>query len=96
VGYDWAFATIFPLLFLTAEVSGPRFSKRKGRGPRLKLSKPVQIVLGACWARSAQSRRLVWPSVWLAPVIWLSFILLLESFECDARAGGRSRATCAW
>src|SRR5258705_8140151 len=44
VGYDWAFATIFPLLFLTAEVFATTIFNQKNRGLALKLSKPFQLV----------------------------------------------------
>ena len=77
VGYDWAFATIFPLLFLTAEVFRALVFKQKSRGVAIKLSKPSLIglvLLGAIGAIAP----LVYPSAWLAPVIWLSFILLLD------------------
>src|SRR5260221_11323448 len=45
VGYDWAFATIFPLLFLTAEFFTATVFKQKGRGLAIKFSRPAQIVL---------------------------------------------------
>ena len=76
-GYDWAFATIFPLLFLTAEVFRATIFKQKGRGLAIKLSRPLLIglvLLGAIGAIGP----LVYPSAWLAPVIWLSLILLLD------------------
>src|SRR6267143_3024208 len=41
VGYDWAFATIFPLLFLTAEVFAATVFKQKGRNLTVKLSQPI-------------------------------------------------------
>ncbi|HVS83267.1 MAG TPA: hypothetical protein VHE60_16180 [Pyrinomonadaceae bacterium] len=77
VGYDWAFATIFPLLFLTAEVFTVTVFKQKGRGLAIKLSKPTLIVLVLLGAIGAIAP-LLYPSAWLAPVIWLSFILLLD------------------
>jgi len=77
LGYDWAFATIFPLLFLTAEVFAATVFKRKGRGLAVKLSRLALIVLVLLGAIGAIAP-LVWPSVWLAPVIWLSFVLLLD------------------
>ena len=76
-GYDWAFATIFPLLFLTAEVFAKTIFKKKRRGLAIKLSRTMLIVLVWLGAIGAIAP-LVWPSVWLAPVIWLSFILLLD------------------
>src|SRR5213593_2723365 len=53
VGYDWAFATIFPLLFITAELLGLTIFKRWDRSKAIKLSKPVliiMIILGALGA----------------------------------------------
>jgi len=58
------------LLFLTAEVFGARFSS-EGPRPRSSFQNRaiVLVLLGAIGAVAP----LVWPSVWLAPVIWLSF-----------------------
>jgi hypothetical protein len=76
-GYDWAFATIFPLQFLTAELFRLTIFKRFSRGTVLNLTKPLMLALivigifGAVWP-------LIYPSLWLAPVIWLSFVLLLD------------------
>jgi len=76
-GYDWAFATIFPLQFLTAELFQLTIFKRFSRGTILNLTKPLMLALivigmfGAVWP-------LIYPSLWLAPVIWLSFVLLLD------------------
>ncbi|MGZ5437639.1 MAG: hypothetical protein ACXW3F_16430 [Pyrinomonadaceae bacterium] len=77
-GYDWAFATIFPLQFLTAELFRLTIFKRFSKGPVVKLTgRPLIVVLvilgvvGTVWP-------LIYPSVWLAPIIWLSFILLLD------------------
>jgi hypothetical protein len=76
-GYDWAFATIFPLLFLTAEVFAATVFKQKRRRLAIKLPKPALIMLVLLGTTGAIAP-LVYPSVWLAPVIWLSFILLLD------------------
>jgi len=76
-GYDWAFATIFPLLFITAELFTVTIFQRSNAGARIRFSKPVLIgfialgVVGVVWP-------LLFPSAWLAPVIWLSFIFLLD------------------
>jgi len=76
-GYDWAFATIFPLLFITAELFTVTLFKRSNGGLRLSPSKGVLLifivlgVVGVVWP-------LIYPSAWLAPVIWLSFIFLLD------------------
>ena len=77
VGYDWAFATIFPLLFLTAEFFTATVFKEKRPRLTIKLSRPVLIgcaLLGAVGAILP----LLFPSAWLAPVIWLSFIFLFD------------------
>ena len=76
-GYDWAFATIFPLLFITAELFTVTIFQRSNAGARIRFSKPVLIgfialgVVGVVWP-------LLFPSAWLAPVIWLSFIFLVD------------------
>ena len=77
VGYDWAFATIFPALFETAEFFEATLFAR--RGPRASLRFPrgglyLLIILGAVGV----SLPLVVISQWFAPLIWLSFILLLD------------------
>ena len=77
VGYDWAFATIFPLLFLTAEFFVLTVFKRADHGPILKLSKPILILLVIAGAVGIVVP-LIYPSVWFAPVIWLSFVFLLD------------------
>ncbi len=76
-GYDWAFATIFPLLFITADLFSVTIFKRSYGGLRLSSSKGLLLifiilgVVGVVWP-------LVFPSAWLAPVIWLSFIFLVD------------------
>lgn len=76
-GYDWAFATIFPLLFLTAELCSERIFRKMARGPRLKLSRPVLWIIIGLGAVGAIVP-LLFPSAWFAPVIWLAFVLLLD------------------
>jgi hypothetical protein len=77
VGYDWAFATIFPLLFLTAEFFTAAVFKKKRPSLTIKLSRPILIALALLGAVGAIVP-LLFPSRWLAPVIWLSFIFLLD------------------
>ncbi|MDQ5844304.1 MAG: hypothetical protein M3539_03330 [Acidobacteriota bacterium] len=77
VGYDWAFATIFPAMFLTAEIFAKTIFKRLPTFSRLRLSHTalwVLMLIGAI----AVIMPVVVISAWLAPVIWLSFILLLD------------------
>jgi hypothetical protein len=77
VGYDWAFATISPLLFITAEFFRLTLFKRRNRLRAVTLSKSTMIVLILLGALGAIGP-LVYPSAWLAPVIWLSFVFLLD------------------
>jgi hypothetical protein len=76
-GYDWAFATIFPLLFITADLFTVTIFKRSNAGLKLSASKGLLLifiilgVIGVVWP-------LLFPSAWLAPVIWLSFIFLID------------------
>src|SRR6266566_5009801 len=65
VGYDWAFATIFPLLFLTAELFRLAIFKRSTPQTTIKLSQPAVIVLILLGALGAIVP-LIYPSVWFA------------------------------
>jgi hypothetical protein len=83
LGYDWAFATIFPALFLTAAVlRGSVFRGMRVRpwrlSPRLlRWSTVVGAVMVAI--------PLVVVSAWLVPLVWMGWALLLEPL--NARAG---------
>jgi hypothetical protein len=77
-GYDWAFATIFPLQFLTAELFRLTIFKRFSKGRVVKLNTRPLIVVWVILGVVGTLWPLIYPSVWLAPVIWLSFILLLD------------------
>jgi hypothetical protein len=77
VGYDWAFGTIFPLLFLTAELFAATIFKQKGRGLSINLSRTTLIGLAVLGAVGAIVP-LLYPSAWFAPVIWLSFVFLFD------------------
>lgn len=77
-GYDWAFATIFPLQFLTAELFRLTIFERFSKGPMVKLNRRPLIVVWIILGVVGTLWPLIYPSVWLAPVIWLSFILLLD------------------
>jgi hypothetical protein len=77
VGYDWAFGTIFPLLFLTAELFAVTVFKKKSSSLTIKLSRPVLIGLVLLGLAGAIVP-LLYPSEWFAPVIWLSFIMLID------------------
>src|SRR4051812_10775486 len=74
-GYDWAFATIFPLLFITAELFTVSIFKRSVGRAAITFSQTVLIVfiiLGVIGVAVP----LIYPSAWFAPVIWLSFVFL--------------------
>lgn len=75
-GYDWAFATIFPALFLTARAlqAGAlgRLRVRPVRLPAWTLS--LSIAAGA----ACVVLPLVVVSRWLVPLVWIGYVLLLE------------------
>ena len=77
VGYDWAFATIFPLLFITAEIFRLTIFRKAKDSKRIKLSRGALIRLAIIGAVGV-IEPLVFPSPWLAPLIWLSFIFFLD------------------
>ena len=77
VGYDWAFATIFPLLFITAELFRLTIFQRSTPQTTIRSSKPTVIMLIVLGALGVIIP-LIYPSPWFAPIIWLSFILLLD------------------
>jgi hypothetical protein len=77
IGYDWAFATIFPAMFETAELFAVTIFKRQSRHRPIKFSKGllrVSAVLGLAGCVVP----LVYPSEWFAPIIWLAFIFLVD------------------
>ncbi len=76
VGYDWAFATIFPALFLTARaLAATVFAGLRVAPVRLPdRALAVSVAAGAvCVALP-----LVVPSPWLVPLVWIGWVLLLE------------------
>jgi len=77
LGYDWAFATILPALFLTAQLFATTFFHNPKRSRPFSLPRPLLyaiITLGATGAVLP----LTLPSIWFAPVIWLAFIFFLD------------------
>jgi hypothetical protein len=77
VGYDWAFATISPAIFLTARllivtVFENTKAKRRIEIPRAGLY--LLIAVGTVGSLLP----LIFISGWLAPAVWISFILLLD------------------
>lgn len=76
LGYDWAFATIFPALFLTAAaLRATVFARARvppWRPPPSLLT--AAIVVGAVFVILP----LATPSPWLVPLVWTGWALLLE------------------
>ena len=91
IGYAWAFATISPALFETAELVG---ALRDRRSPPFRSDEPPRVPLGAAgWASVAAGAvmlliPIVHPSPWLAAPVWLGFIFLLDPI--NAAAGDES------
>jgi hypothetical protein len=82
VGYDWAFATIFPALFLTAAA----LRARVFRGARVAPWRPSPGLLRASVAVGAIAAivPLAVVNAWLVPLVWTSWILLLEPLNYRA------------
>ena len=76
-GYDWAFATIFPAMFETAELFTITVFKRQTQRAAIRFSKSTLIVIAVLGAVVA-ILPLVFPSEWFAPMVWLGLILLLD------------------
>jgi hypothetical protein len=91
LGYAWAFATIWPGIFLTAELVS---SWRQRDVPRARLAPapPHQLTMGPRLSIAAGAAMLllpiVHPSAYLAAPVWLGFIFLLDPI--NARAGDES------
>ncbi len=76
-GYDWAFATIFPAMFLTARLLLATAFRRTTHLGALHFSSTwvyFLIILGAAGTIAP----LIFISEWWAPAVWLSFIFLLD------------------
>ncbi len=98
VGYDWAFATIFPGLFLTAAALRASLFRRV----RVRPWRPAPGLLNFLVAVGAVGAvlPLVVVSAWLVPLVWTSWVLLLEplnvrrgrpSWLADLATGDASR-----
>lgn len=77
IGYDWAFATIFPALFLTAELLRASLfrSLTLTRGIRFSRSGlHLMVALGSL----AAIIPLIIVSKWLVPLVWLSWVFVLD------------------
>jgi hypothetical protein len=94
IGYDWAFATITPALLETAALFRTVTFATERKQLSLKLGRPGLTVLALVGAIGAIVP-LLWPNEWLAPVIWLSFIMLVDSLNAlrgtDSIAGDLAR-----
>jgi hypothetical protein len=77
LGYDWAFATITPALLETAELFGVTIFRAKTNGAGIKLSKSV-LWFAAIVGVVGVVAPIIYPNEWFAPVVWLSFIFLLD------------------
>jgi len=91
LGYVWAFATIYPAIFVTAELVG---ALRDRRAPDYRRMEPRRIAIGAMgWISIAAGAvmlalPIVRPSQWLAAPVWLGFIFLLDPI--NGRIGAES------
>src|SRR2546428_5376656 len=97
VGYDWAFATIFPALFLTAAALRATVLRRA----RVRPWRPSPGLLRAAVAAGVIGviLPLVVVSAWLVPLAWIGRVLPLEPVDYPpgppsclpgAAGGGRS------
>ena len=77
IGYDWAFATIFPAMFETAELFRSTIFTRDRLTLRISLSRSAKVLLIIIGAIGAIVPLIIL-SGWFAPIVWLSFILLLD------------------
>jgi hypothetical protein len=84
VGYDWAFATIFPALFETAELFAAMLDSRRSASPRrpraparLQPPRALLYLLIAVGAASALAPLFV-VNVWLVPLVWLGLALFFD------------------
>ena len=76
IGYDWAFATIFPAMFLTAAVLRVTVFRRA----RVRPWRPPPGLLRLAIAAGVVGvvLPLVVVSQWLVPLVWAGWVLLLE------------------
>jgi hypothetical protein len=84
VGYDWAFATIFPALFETAELAGATLwqSRREQPPPRANGAPrevPRALLYALVFAGAVCSLvPLLVINEWLVPLVWLGLALLFD------------------
>jgi hypothetical protein len=76
VGYDWAFATIFPAMFLTAAVLRATAFRRARVRPRRPPPGLLRLAIAAGVVGVVLP--LVVISQWFVPLVWAGWVLLLE------------------
>src|SRR5206468_3901750 len=84
IGYDWAFATITPALLETAQFFQITIFKQHRNAPKIKFNKSVLAILIAIGLVGVIVP-LLYPNEWFAPVVWLSFILLVDPINALLR-----------
>ena len=75
LGYDWAFATIFPGLFLTATVLRATVFPRARVTPWRPSARALRLAVAAGAVSVAVP--LLFVSAWLVPLVWIGWALLL-------------------
>jgi hypothetical protein len=88
-GYAWAFATIWPAIFETADLVASFRARDTDQGtPKLagreSTAQIASIVVGVVMLILP----FIWPSPWMAAPVWLGFIFLLDPI--NARLSGDS------
>lgn len=85
VGYDWAFATITPALLETAQFFQMTMFKNRVRSPTVREGKSgerpsltVGLLPLVFIGSAGVIVPLLYPNEWFAPVVWLSFIFLVD------------------
>jgi hypothetical protein len=91
VGYAWSFATIFPAIFITGELVSSLRDRRapetRAEAPRRQAPGPLgwlSVVVGLAFLVGP----VLWPSPYLAALVFLGFALLLDPL--NALAGAES------
>jgi hypothetical protein len=87
-GYAWAFATIWPAIFETADLVAtfrpPETDRRQLPPTRMSSAQVASIAVGLVMLILP----FIWPTPWLAAPVWLGFIFLLDPI--NARLGADS------
>jgi hypothetical protein len=93
LGYAWSFATIWPAIFLSAELAALWRGRLQTPARPASPALPVPVLSGgARLSVAAGAAMLLWPVLWpsryLAAPVWLGFIFLLDPL--NRRLGGES------